>query len=279
MKKRRQSRETTAIAVWVITLILVILLANTFVQTFKKPALTGRVFDLAKCGNYVIDTDIGEACSVCGNDQVDDEEECDGVFDLACPGLCQSNCKCPPAKSRALTNPSRFTFYYDKISPGETAELKIPYQKYNLQKIVIKSKETITDVKFTVDANISLPGELLPAGMFVLAYSKIEFGNSSQKDSITRADFDFKVQKTWLNKTRLDATRVRLNRYYNGWQAIPTTNLSEDLDYIYYTARSPGLSVFAKTNSYLRKWHNRRKRNVRNLLCRFWLYELKRGLH
>ena len=114
-----------------------------------------------------------------------------------------------------------------------------------MQKIVIKSKETITDVKFTVDANISLPGELLPAGMFVLAYSKIEFGNSSQKDSITRADFDFKVQKTWLNKTRLDATRVRLNRYYNSWQAIPTTNLSEDLDYIYYTARSPGLSVFA----------------------------------
>ena len=38
-----------------------------------------------------------------------------------------------------------------------------------------------------------------------------------------------------------------MNRYKNGWEKLPTQEISEDDNYIYYEAESPGFSIFAIT--------------------------------
>jgi hypothetical protein len=38
---------------------------------------------------------VNASCGSCGNDVVDEAEECDGSDDAACPGQCQTNCSCP----------------------------------------------------------------------------------------------------------------------------------------------------------------------------------------
>jgi hypothetical protein len=41
--------------------------------------------------------------------------------------------------------------------------------------------------------------------------------------------------------------KIKLNRYSEGWNPLPTKKVGEGKDYIYYSAETPGFSIFAIT--------------------------------
>jgi len=64
-------------------------------------------------------------------------------------------------------------------------------------------------------------------------------------DNINTAIVKFKVSKAWLTENGFDKADVRLNRWAVEWTSYAATILSEDDQYVYYSANVPGFSYFA----------------------------------
>ncbi|WP_256621753.1 PGF-pre-PGF domain-containing protein [Methanolobus chelungpuianus] len=62
---------------------------------------------------------------------------------------------------------------------------------------------------------------------------------------ITDARVSFKVEKEWLTSNDIDSGTMVLYTYINGWNSLSTEITGEDEEYVYYTAQTPGFSLFA----------------------------------
>ena len=75
-------------------------------------------------------------------------------------------------------------------------------------------------------------------------------GNSgfATSSNIENAVVCFKVEKSWIQDKKIDKSSITLNRYSDKkWTQLPTSLLSEDDKYLYFTAKTPGFSPFAIT--------------------------------
>jgi PGF-pre-PGF domain-containing protein len=55
----------------------------------------------------------------------------------------------------------------------------------------------------------------------------------------------FKVSKEWIEENSIDSSTIRMTRYSGQWQDLPTTYVREDNEYIYFSAQTPGFSIFS----------------------------------
>lgn len=84
----------------------------------------------------------------------------------------------------------------------------------------------------------------------VYNYLNIWVGNAgyATEKNIENAVVCFKVEKSWIRDNEIDQPSIILNRYSDKkWNKLPTTLLSEDNNYLYFTAETPGFSPFAIT--------------------------------
>jgi PGF-pre-PGF domain-containing protein len=65
---------------------------------------------------------------------------------------------------------------------------------------------------------------------------------SANLDSVT---INFRVSKVWTVFNDLSVESVKLYRYTTSWEELKTSKFTEDNDYIYFSAESPDLSLFA----------------------------------
>ncbi|MGB9941011.1 CARDB domain-containing protein [Methanosarcina sp.] len=66
---------------------------------------------------------------------------------------------------------------------------------------------------------------------------------SSFKDGF----IEFKVKKAWIKENNINQSLITLNWYDKGWQPLYTEKVSEDSNYVYLKAETPGFSCFAIT--------------------------------
>jgi PGF-pre-PGF domain-containing protein len=122
------------------------------------------------------------------------------------------------------------------------------FQKTDVMAIEIVAKSSLSNVQIGVSKLGSKPAYISeePAGA-VYGYIKINAKNLTDSD-IGSVNITFKVDKAWIASASLDAGDVVLNRYKaSAWNALPTSKLTGDASNVYYSATSPGLSVFAVT--------------------------------
>jgi PGF-pre-PGF domain-containing protein len=63
---------------------------------------------------------------------------------------------------------------------------------------------------------------------------------------ISAMTFTFTIQKSWIEDYKLDRNTIVMMRYHNDtWQNLTTTNLNETEEFLYFSAETPGLSIFA----------------------------------
>ena len=89
----------------------------------------------------------------------------------------------------------------------------------------------------------------LPSGE-VYKSLNIWVGNSgfATSKNIENAVVCFKVEKSWIQDQKIDQSSITLNRYNDTkWNSLPTSLLSEDDKYVYFTAETPGFSPFTIT--------------------------------
>jgi hypothetical protein len=75
---------------------------------------------LSRCCEEFDDGTINASCGLCGNDVVDEGEECDGAGDPVCPGECQADCTCLYCGDGEVNRPSEdCDTPDDSACPGE----------------------------------------------------------------------------------------------------------------------------------------------------------------
>ncbi|PKG31091.1 PGF-pre-PGF domain-containing protein, partial [Methanoregula sp.] len=88
----------------------------------------------------------------------------------------------------------------------------------------------------------------LPAGVPAPnpdVYQYIEL-TPARAGTITRASISFEVPVAWLEEHDLTTADIALSRYHDGaWTALPTTFTGVTSGIAYYSAQSPGFSLFA----------------------------------
>ena len=65
------------------------------------------------------------------------------------------------------------------------------------------------------------------------------------KDNADNIMIRFKVSKEWIKENDIDISTIRMTRYHGEeWQDLPTYQEREEDEFIYFTAETPGFSIF-----------------------------------
>jgi len=128
-----------------------------------------------------------------------------------------------------------------------------PVKGKNTMKIT-STNIALTDVSFNLRDNVQKTVQVtvektdLPQNIPNLdnVYQIFKIDKTQLTESeITTADFEFKVPVTWLTNNSIDPDTIGLYRYTSKWTKLNTEKLSEDSEFYYYKATSPGFSYFS----------------------------------
>ena len=71
---------------------------------------------------------------------------------------------------------------------------------------------------------------------------------TASPENIENAVVGFRVEKSWLNSSGVDAASVRLWKFDSGkWRELSTIRTGEGENYVYFEADTPGFSPFSIT--------------------------------
>jgi len=133
-------------------------------------------------------------------------------------------------------------------APRTIYESELKDTNTGLTQIDISVKNLAVNVKITVEKlaakTASITQEAVSANGMVYKFMNITKENLADKD-IEKAKIKFKIEKSWLNANNFSALQIVLKRYTAQWDSLNTSMTSEDTSYAYYSADSPGFSVFA----------------------------------
>jgi len=134
---------------------------------------------------------------------------------------------------------------WTKVTPGAATIMKITDPEIGLKIInitVVNPAQTVTITVTKLDGKpATVVHEIVGK---VYKYIDIDAKNINETH-IDKVKIQFEVNKSWINANNIDPDTVALNRYKNGWEKLSTRKTSEDNDYYYYEAETPGFSTFA----------------------------------
>ncbi|WP_406662124.1 PGF-pre-PGF domain-containing protein [Methanolobus sp. ZRKC3] len=125
---------------------------------------------------------------------------------------------------------------YD-FSDGETPVLGISFDAKSYEGLVVAKVQVLSD---------SPEGVPSPSGNSYQLMS-IDVGSEGtiSKDNAENILIHFEVSKEWVEENNIDVSTIRMTRYNaEQWQDLPTTQVREDSEFIYFTAETPGFSIF-----------------------------------
>jgi len=145
------------------------------------------------------------------------------------------------------------------VSKGDKTEIiSENYIETDICSVSFTPSTDLKKVKLTVAKLEDKPEEIIEIPIkdkSVYTYLDIKLTADDEyigEDSIESMRFEFKVEWSWINENKIHKETVLLMRYHDAeWQNLTTTYLSEDDNYIYYEAETPGLSTFAVVGSEL----------------------------
>jgi len=138
------------------------------------------------------------------------------------------------------------------ITSGKAMKFEFPQNATAIAYLSFDSKKTVGKTTTIVEM-LKNKSTLTPDAPTdeVYNYLNIWVGNGgygSDEDNLENAVACFRVEKAWIQDKGIDKSSIILNRYNDKkWNELPTTLLSEDDKYLYFTAETPGFSPFAIT--------------------------------
>ena len=131
---------------------------------------------------------------------------------------------------------------YENITAGEEVKVELIDKE-----LTITFKKNVSRVKITAKEFVQKPADIPDAPRIVFKYLEYHIENVSAED-VGKITIPFDVPKSWITSENIDPVTVRLNRYYEDvWKPLPTEKVGEDDEYIYYSADTEGLLIFAIT--------------------------------
>jgi len=131
-------------------------------------------------------------------------------------------------------------------SPKTLTSADIEASKTHLTEIYISVINRATSVSITIEKLAGKPADV-SVDVSGKSYEYIKITKENLNDSnLAQGKLKFKIEKSWISANNIKTETIALYRYSNGvWNKLSTTKLSEDSNYIYYEATTPGFSYFA----------------------------------
>lgn len=150
-----------------------------------------------------------------------------------------------PTPTPSKTVRERVEETYPAITSIEPAKpVPITFHKTDITIININVTNIVYNIEVTVIVLPQKPADVPEAPGIVYSYLEVKAKNLEDKD-MGSMEIEFKVDKSWIKEKNIDENSVKLNRYSKGkWNPLPTRKVREDEARIYYSATSPGLSVY-----------------------------------
>jgi PGF-pre-PGF domain-containing protein len=131
------------------------------------------------------------------------------------------------------------------INANEKTTMTITRTDLEVKSISLTLSNPANDVTVSITQKTSVTVNTTSGTLY--KYLDITASNLPNTD-ISEAVIAFRVEKDWLTDKGLGADTVILQRYDgSSWSELSTTKTSEDTDYAYYDATTPGFSIFAIT--------------------------------
>jgi len=145
-------------------------------------------------------------------------------------------------QTSSLKTTDKESHFYKTLSSSKTTTITIKNTKFSFKKISFSVNKLSNNINITFSILDKLPS-YISSLRDVYQYVVIETENLN--DNVENIEIEFKVPKSWFNTKKYDKEKIALIRYYDGWSTLNTTLVNEDSSYVYYTAKSPGFSIFA----------------------------------
>ena len=131
------------------------------------------------------------------------------------------------------------------VVPGQILKFLPGSSDIPFSYIELTSKSDIASMTLTVSAMDEKP-QFVEEIQNKYKYMEVVFDGATQDNFEEGVSLTFRVAKTWVNENTDDKNNVFLSRYHNNvWNKLETAFDSEDDEYYYYSATSPGFSYFA----------------------------------
>ncbi|MFH2020660.1 MAG: PGF-pre-PGF domain-containing protein, partial [archaeon] len=147
-----------------------------------------------------------------------------------------------PSTSTTPSNPVQ-VHMWQLLSKGTSTIMSITNPNLGITELVIGLKEDVKNARLSVEALSDKPSGTPNFIGRVYKYLKIDKGTITDS-SLIGAKIKFKVEKSWLSENGILAQNIVLKRLTANWYDLPTKKSSEDGNYIYYEADTPGFSFF-----------------------------------
>ncbi|MBI2559263.1 PGF-pre-PGF domain-containing protein [Candidatus Woesearchaeota archaeon] len=132
---------------------------------------------------------------------------------------------------------------WDTLAAGSSGVLAINNANIAVTGVVIEIANTVSNPSMEVQSLTSNP---LTAAAAAKVYQYLQLVKSNIADSdASKITISFKVPKSWLTSNSVAEDDIILYRYSGQWNALPTTKISSDGDYVTYQSTTPGFSTFA----------------------------------
>jgi PGF-pre-PGF domain-containing protein len=134
------------------------------------------------------------------------------------------------------------------VYSGKSVNFEFPRNVTSVVSLSFDSKKTAGKTTTIIEMlkGKSTLVSALPSGE-VYKSLNIWVGNSgfATPSNIENAVISFKVDKSWMQDKKIDKSSITLNRYSDKkWNQLQTSLVSEDNNYLYFTAQTPGFSPF-----------------------------------
>ncbi|WP_421910087.1 PGF-pre-PGF domain-containing protein [Methanolacinia petrolearia] len=143
------------------------------------------------------------------------------------------------------SNSDTGTGFATDIKAGETVSFDL--DKGAVYIVSITAGTDIKKLMITVQRKLSVPSSVGNPGTNVYEYENAELYYADNSE-VSGGTFNFKVERSWMTAKGYDYTDIVMLHYNEEtgeWENLPTTFLSEDGNYYYYSAETPSFSWFA----------------------------------
>ena len=144
--------------------------------------------------------------------------------------------------SSTPVQPKKVTQSFFNPSAGANV-MSIPSTNIAIFQLIYHLKTDVTGTVLLTVENIDRPSSIL-----ILDNSPYQYLNIDKtvitNDDIEKAIFKFRVEKSWISSNSINPNSIKLYRYTDIWEPLPTEQTNNDANYHYYQSESPGLSYF-----------------------------------
>ena len=135
---------------------------------------------------------------------------------------------------------SIFKKSWDVISGSASSNISI--NSLVVKSIIINVNSTARGASISISPEKTVPAPLENAYQYFSV-------NATNLGALQSAEIRFTVNKSWVDFNEYDKGKVTLNRFSNGWMALPTLLTIENSTHLEYVSTTPGFSYFAVTGA------------------------------